>query len=251
MQRQILRYAALTFKVIRLTSSINDERNVSRQLRMSANESRNVTEKYTDLVSVSKNVVLTTMNIFILVNLTYINYLMELFFYFFWKHSVLDTICRAPKNLELAVGAQVILIKTIDSGSKLVNGTRGVVVRFTRKTEQPVVRFEHGVERVILPEVWTVHGGGGGGGGSGGGVVASRRQLPLDLAWSISVHKSQGMTLSQVSLNLSNTFEYGQGYVALSRVKSLNGLKIIGQVTKNTFVAHPKVLQFYDLIKKW
>ena len=163
---------------------------------------------------------------------------------------VLDTICPATKKLELAVGAQVILLKTIDPGSKLVNGARGVVIRFTRKTEQPVVRFEHGLERVILPEVWTVHGGGGSSGGDGGGVVASRRQLPLDLAWAISVHKSQGMTLSQVSLNLSNTFEYGQGYVALSRVKSLNGLEIVGQVTKKIFAAHPKVLQFYDRIKK-
>jgi ATP-dependent DNA helicase PIF1 len=154
---------------------------------------------------------------------------------------VLDTICRAPKNLELAVGAQVILIKTIDPSCNLVNGTRGVVVRFTRKTEQPVVRFEHGVERIILPEVWTVHGG-----SSGGGVVASRRQLPLDLAWAISVHKSQGMTLSRVSLNLSNTFEYGQGYVALSRVKSLKGLEIVGEISKKTFLAHPKVLRFYQ-----
>ena len=158
--------------------------------------------------------------------------------------KVLDSVCRAPARLELAIGAQVILMKTIDAHAGLVNGTQGVVVRFTSKTQQPVIRF-HGVEeeRIIQQETWSVKGG-----SNGTAVVASRRQLPLDLSWAISIHKSQGMTLSSAVLDLSKVFEYGQGYVALSRVKSLSGVVLQGTIGVNTFRAHPKVLRFYERI---
>ena len=67
---------------------------------------------------------------------------------------------------------------------------------------------------------------------------------------SISIHKSQGMTLETAELNLTNVFEYGQGYVALSRVKSLKGIILRGQISKTTFKAHPKVLAFYNVCQK-
>ena len=97
---------------------------------------------------------------------------------------MLPNICRAPQRLELAIGAQVILVKTIDASVGLVNGSRGVVIRFLPKTQQPIVRFDNDknkelyIERVILPETWCVKGG-----TSGHSVIASRKQLPLDLAW--------------------------------------------------------------------
>ena len=155
---------------------------------------------------------------------------------------VLDGICRAPSALELAVGAQVILVKTIDASAGLVNGTRGVVQSFTHQTQQPVVKFTNGVERTILPETWTLKNNNG----NHNAVAASRKQLPLDLAWAISIHKSQGMTLDCATLDLTKTFEYGQAYVALSRLKSLKGLRVRGTLDGKTFRACPKVLTFYN-----
>ena len=158
---------------------------------------------------------------------------------------VLDNICRAPQTLELAIGAQVILVKTIDPTHGLVNGARGVVTKFTNRTQQPVIRFSNGVERVILPETWTL---GNSFSSHSSSTSASRKQLPLDLAWAISIHKSQGMTIQYATLDLTKTFEYGQAYVALSRLKSLDGLVINGNLSFNTFRACPKVLSFYNRI---
>lgn len=139
----------------------------------------------------------------------------------------LSNICRAPAKLELSIGAQVILVKTLDAASGLVNGARGVVSQFTPKTCQPVVLFDCGEERIIGPERWNIRGG-----RRSLQEIASRKQLPLDLAWAISIHKSQGMTLDRAVVSLSNVFECGQGYVALSRVRSLDGLRIRGSVSE-------------------
>ena len=78
-----------------------------------------------------------------------------------------------------------------------------------------------------------------------GGVV--RMQLPLKLAWAMTVHKSQGITVSRARVDLAAAFEYGQAYVALSRVTSLAGLAIAGgQLTQRAVMANPKVLTFYE-----
>lgn len=73
-------------------------------------------------------------------------------------------------------------------------------------------------------------------------VKASISQLPLRLAWAITVHKSQGMSLDAASIDLSKAFEYGHGYVAISRVRSLEGLHLIG-LSENAFMVNPKVLE--------
>jgi ATP-dependent DNA helicase PIF1 len=74
-----------------------------------------------------------------------------------------------------------------------------------------------------------------------------RLQLPLELAWALSVHKAQGMSLDAVEVSLARAFEAGQAYVALSRARSLKGLRVArGGVTRDAVRAHPAVLAFYD-----
>ncbi|KAI5065568.1 hypothetical protein GOP47_0020263 [Adiantum capillus-veneris] len=164
---------------------------------------------------------------------------------------------RAEKELYLSVGAQVMLVKNVDSSSGLVNGARGVVVRFASIDELeegkdvakklspsglwPVVLFAcDGAERLLKPESWSVM--------DGNTEVAKRTQIPLILAWALSVHKCQGMTLDRVEIDLSKSFEYGMVYVALSRVKCLEGLRLIG-FDPSLIKVHSKVVQFYEELK--
>ncbi|CAN0054626.1 unnamed protein product [Scytosiphon promiscuus] len=158
----------------------------------------------------------------------------------------LDDSCSAPATLRLKVGAQVILVKNLATGRGLANGSRGVVVRFATSASSgaklPVVRFGSGLEETIRPEEFSLY--------VGGAVVASRRQLPLALAWALSVHKSQGMSLDRASVCLSRAFEYGQAYVALSRVRSLEGLSIVGNIDPSKIRAHPRVVAFYRAISQ-
>ncbi len=116
----------------------------------------------------------------------------------------LQSSCPAKDKVILKIGAQVILVKTLNVAMGLVNGARGVVVRIIKETRAPVVKFFDGQEHVIVNENFSLS--------IGGNIVAQRSQLPLDLAWAISVHKSQGMTVDQGELHLKNTFECGQTY---------------------------------------
>ena len=74
-------------------------------------------------------------------------------------------------------------------------------------------------------------------------------QVPLALAWAVSVHKSQGMTLDKVEVNLDRAFEYGMAYVALSRVRGMEGLCIKGSIAPKALEADPLVLDFYDKLR--
>ncbi|XP_078120102.1 LOW QUALITY PROTEIN: ATP-dependent DNA helicase PIF1-like [Sander vitreus] len=156
--------------------------------------------------------------------------------------KAIDAHSPVGKLIQLKVGAQVMLTKNQDVSRGLVNGARGVVVAFeSGKNGLPHVRFLCGVTEVLKPERWVFK--------SGGGVHLSRQQLPLKLAWAISIHKSQGMTLDCVEISLARVFESGQAYVALSRARSLQGLRVM-DFDPRVVRADPDVLVFYKKLRK-
>ncbi len=127
--------------------------------------------------------------------------------------------CLAADVLELKVGAHVMCIKNSQE-RKYVNGSLGIVEAFDPLTTYPIIRLNNGRRLTMKPDTWQLT--------DGDKVRASISQLPLRLAWAITVHKSQGMTLDAARIDLSNAFVEGMGYVALSRVKSLQSLSLDG-----------------------
>lgn len=126
--------------------------------------------------------------------------------------------CLAPEILRLKVGARVMCVKNnFESG--YVNGTLGVVVSCD-KEGGPTIRTIAGKMITMSRASWKIE--------EDGKVKAEILQYPLRLAWAITVHKSQGMSLDAVEVDLSKSFEPGMGYVALSRVRTLEGLTILG-----------------------
>lgn len=186
----------------------------------------------------------------------------------------------APTAIELKKGAQVMLIKNMDE--TLVNGSLGTVIDFMSEStfenthvddaarsdadsdakkrirafsnalsdssskkdnvQYPLVQFHavDGTHRTILcvPEDWRVE-------LPTGEVQASRKQLPLILAWALSIHKAQGQTLERVKVDLGKVFEKGQAYVALSRATTQEGLQVL-RFQKEKVMAHPRVVGFYN-----
>jgi ATP-dependent DNA helicase PIF1 len=169
----------------------------------------------------------------------------------------LDNAAPYPVELTLAVGAQVMLLTNMNPEAGLVNGSRGVVVGFQRPlnpdettgvvqaqaqgqkaqdTTFPLVQFKSGDRRVIEYHTWEI--------ADLPGVI--RKQIPLRLAYAITIHKAQGATLDCALIDVGGrTFEYGQAYVALSRVRDIDSL-YIHDVEADAFRAHPKVKEFYS-----
>jgi ATP-dependent exoDNAse (exonuclease V) alpha subunit len=125
----------------------------------------------------------------------------------------------APESLELKKDAKVMFVKN-NYEKGYLNGSLGRVLKFD-KEGHPVIRLNNGMDIKAESEDWRIE-------DETGKLLVSYRQVPLRLAWAITVHKSQGMTLDSAVMDLSNTFEKGQGYVALSRIKGLDGLQLNG-----------------------
>lgn len=132
--------------------------------------------------------------------------------------EVLKKSCLAPETLVLKKGAQVMFVKN-NYEAGYVNGTLGEVIGFD-KDDFPIVRTYDGAEIAVGRADWGVK--------EDDRELAAISQLPLRLAWAITVHKSQGMSLDAAEVDLSRSFIPGMGYVALSRVRSLSGLKLMG-----------------------
>jgi hypothetical protein len=141
--------------------------------------------------------------------------------------------CLSPEVLRLKIGASVMFTKN-DFERGYVNGTLGVVEEFDEDDGLPIVRMRNGKSVKAEPEEWSVS--------DGDKKLATLSQVPLRLAWAITVHKSQGMSLDAAVMDLSKSFEYGQGYVALSRVRTLSGLYLAG-MNRRAFEVHPIVLE--------
>ncbi len=150
--------------------------------------------------------------------------------YTFGDDDLIDTLkknVRAPEVLTLKLDAKVMFVKN-NPETGVFNGTMGKVVNFVRIVHEdgtqdtlPEVLLNSGRKLIVTYDNWSID-------DEDGVALASYSQLPLCLAWAITVHKSQGMTLDAAEVDLSKTFEKGQGYVALSRIKTLQGLKLLG-----------------------
>lgn len=150
--------------------------------------------------------------------------------------------CLAPEELILKTGAQVMMLKNSLQKQGIINGSIGIVTGFT-KNKTPIVKFYNGEICSILPEEWNIETFNEDTGEIE--VVASIKQIPLVLAWAITIHKSQGMTLDNIFCDLSSVFAEGQAYVALSRVKSLEGLFLKG-FKPHLLKVNQKVREFYS-----
>jgi ATP-dependent exoDNAse (exonuclease V) alpha subunit len=127
--------------------------------------------------------------------------------------------CLAPEVLQLKKGAFVMFIKN-SPDKKYVNGTLGTVLDFAKESGYPIIKLKSGKTVEAKPESWETR--------DGEKKIATLWQIPLRLAWAITVHKSQGMTLDAAHIDLGSAFVPGMGYVALSRVKSLDSLTLGG-----------------------
>ena len=145
--------------------------------------------------------------------------------------------CLSPEYLRLKKGAVVMFTKN-NFEHDYVNGTVGTVVGFDENNSDdeeevsPIVQTRGGRKITVGPAEWAVE--------DNGKVVARIEQLPLRLAWAMTIHKSQGATLDSAFVDLKGAFVEGQGYVALSRVKTLNGLYLNGY-NENALKVHPLV----------
>lgn len=136
--------------------------------------------------------------------------------------------------LKLKRGAAVMCTANIDMDSGICNGSQGIVIDFL--LNDPVVMFSNGMQKVISKHQWQ----------SDEYPILTVAQYPLCLAWALTIHKIQGATMAMAEMDLGNSiFEYGQTYVALSRIRSLDGL-YLSAFNEYRIKANPKVIKFYQ-----
>jgi len=153
--------------------------------------------------------------------------------------SSLQKSCLSPEKLCVKVGASVMFTKN-NQKEGFINGTLGVVEAFDSESGFPIVRARDGRSICAEPMDWMLE--------ENGETLAKITQVPLRLAWAITVHKSQGMSFDEALIDLRGVFEFGQGYVALSRVRRFSGLYLLGW-NERAFHMHPEVLAQDNLFR--
>lgn len=136
-----------------------------------------------------------------------------------WQIDKLKKNLLCPEKLQLKIDAEVMFVAN-DFEAGFVNGTRGRVIAFERGN--PIVETTDGLRIQVEEHTWRQFNE------TGEYVIAEVSQTPLRLAWAVTIHKSQGMSLDSAEIDLTKAFVPGMGYVALSRVRSLEGLYLVG-----------------------
>ncbi|HLP86268.1 MAG TPA: AAA family ATPase [Candidatus Paceibacterota bacterium] len=153
--------------------------------------------------------------------------------------DILKKSCLAHEQLRLKVGAEIMCVKNnFEQG--YVNGSRGRVIGFEEEDNSPIIELYNGRKVSLGKELWAIE--------EDGKIKASVSQIPLRLAWAITIHKSQGMSLDNAEIDLGSTFTYGMGYVALSRVRTLKGISLV-RFNRDALRVDPKVLEFDQELK--
>lgn len=147
--------------------------------------------------------------------------------------------CRAERDIPLKLGAKVMLLVNMDFNKGLINGACGTIQEFNESSI--LIKFDNGVTSSIPRHTFEYY--------YNDKVVAKRIQFPLKLAYGITIHKSQGMTLDKLVVDCSRIFEKGQAYVAMSRVKTLNGL-YLKNFTEQRVMVDSKVAEFYEKLEE-
>jgi len=162
------------------------------------------------------------------------------------KIEFLKKNCMAAAILSLKIGAQVMMIKNTYQKEGISNGSLGVIREFSSKKSHPVVEFANGKILTIAPEEWVIEKF-----DEEKKIMKSEAgvtQIPLILAWAMTIHKSQGLTLDKIYCDLSDVFSPGQAYVALSRARSLSGV-FIDSINFNKISSSPEAVRFYRNFK--
>lgn len=144
------------------------------------------------------------------------------------------------KKIVLKVGCHVMCVVNIksevDDSLEICNGSQGIITGFCSSLNHPIVKYNNGVEKIMTRHTWASE--------KIPGIAVT--QIPLILAWALTIHKSQGSTLDCAEIDVgSGIFECGQTYVALSRVKSLEGLYLTSFDVKKIKI-NKKVQQYYE-----
>jgi ATP-dependent DNA helicase PIF1 len=148
---------------------------------------------------------------------------------------------QCNKILRLKKGAAVMCTINLDMDNEICNGSQGIVIDIIENgsNQIPIVKFSNGIIKRISPHYWQ----------SEEYPTLAVGQYPLCLAWALTIHKIQGATLNMAEIDIGRSiFEYGQTYVALSRIQSLNGL-YLSAFEPGKIRANPKVSEFYETIK--
>ncbi len=148
--------------------------------------------------------------------------------------EIIKRSCLAPDRLQLKKRSLVMFVKNnFDEG--YANGTMGRIIDFSEKEGYPVVETFSNKQFLVRPSTWTIE--------EDGEIKAKLTQIPLRLAWAITIHKSQGMSLDAAEIDLGKSFVTGLGYVALSRVRKLEGIRL-RSLNRTALTVNDEIIQF-------